>query len=91
MSKAAARHSIESWKAELEASDSKPLQSIATDLGRLHAELSKEEIDGDKVAKLLSKLGQATNAVAPLAEDKTKLVAQLGKQLEKAADKIASR
>ena len=91
MSRAAAEHSIESWKAELEASGSKPLESIASDLGRLQDQLEKVTIDGSKVVSLLSKLGHATIDVAPLAEDKSDLLTKLGKQLEKAADKIATR
>ena len=84
MGLAAARHSIESWRTELQNYDGKQFDTIVTDLGHLHDELGNDDIDGKKVGKLLVKLGKETSRVAKSAEDKHDLVAELGHQLEKA-------
>lgn len=89
MGTAAARHSIESWKAELETYDGAIFHTIATDLGHLHTELAKSEIDGEKVGKLLIKLGKETAKSGTHAGDKSGKVDELGSLLEKAGSQLS--
>jgi len=84
----AARHSIESWRAELKGYEGKNFATIVTDLGHLHDELGKATIDGKKVGKLLTKLGKETARVAASADDKNELVTELGNQLERAGAEL---
>ena len=84
----AARHSIESWKTELEGYEGPAFKTIATDLGHLHDELSKGEIDGAKVGKLLTKLGKETVKTASHGGDKSDTVKELGELLEHAAGEL---
>ena len=88
MGLAAARHSIESWQTELKGYDGKAFETIVTDLGHLHDELGRDEIDGKKVGKLLTKLGKETTRVASSAENKNELVTELGHQLESAGAQL---
>ncbi|GAC1462456.1 MAG: hypothetical protein PVSMB8_16310 [Vulcanimicrobiaceae bacterium] len=80
----AARHSIESWKGELEGYDGAAFKTIATDLGHLHTELGKDQIDGKKVGKLLVKLGKETASCSKTADGKNDQIGELGSLLEKA-------
>jgi len=84
----AARHSIESWKGELEGYDGPAFHAIATDLGHLHAELGKEQIDGKKLGKLLVKLGKETAKCSKNADGKTDQIGELGALLEKAGHEL---
>ncbi len=88
MGRAAAQHSIDSWQSELKDYEGAVFATIVSDLGRLRSELEKDDIDGNKIAKLLTKLGKETTRAASLASDKHSLVAQLGAELEKAASKL---
>lgn len=88
MTMSAARHSIESWQTELRGYDGKACETIVTDLGHLHDELGKGDVDVKKIGKLLMKLGKETARVAPSADDKNDLVAELGSQLEKAGSQL---
>ncbi len=88
MSMSAARHSIESWQTELKGYEGKAFDTIVTDLGHLHDELGKDEIDGKKVGKLLTKLGKETVRVASSADEKNDLVSELGNHLEKAGSQL---
>lgn len=89
MSLAAARHSIESWQTELKGYDGKEFDTIVTDLGKLHDELSSEAIDGKSIGKLLGKLGKETARIASAADTKSELVTELGAQLEKAGAQLS--
>ena len=84
----AARHSIESWKGELEGYEGPAFHTIASDLGHLHEELGKDEIDGKKVGKLLVKLGKETAACAKHADGKGNEIGELGAILEKAGHEL---
>jgi hypothetical protein len=88
MGLAAARHSIESWQAELKTYEGAVFHTIVTDLGHLHDELGKDEIDGTKVGRLMVKLGKETARCAKSADDKSNLVAELGELLEKNGEKL---
>ena len=79
---AAARHSIESWQTELKGYEGTGLHTIVTDLGHLHVELGKSEIDGNKVGHLMTKLGKETVQIAKSAGDQSALVAEVGRLLE---------
>ncbi len=85
----AARHSIESWQTELSGFEGAGFKTIVTDLGHLHDELSKDEISGERVGKLLAKLGQATAKHAKDAGEKGNEVAELGKLLEHGASELS--
>lgn len=85
----AARHSIESWKGELEGYEGSGFHTIATDLGHLHAELGKDAIDAKNVAKLLVKLGKETAACAKRADGKSEEISELGALLEKAGHDLS--
>jgi hypothetical protein len=88
MGLAAARHSIESWQTELKEYDGAGFKTIVTDLGHLHDELGRDEIDGAKVGKLLVKLGKETAKTAKDAGDKGNLVEELGQLLEENGHKL---
>ena len=88
MGLSAARHSIESWQTELKGYDRAIFHTIATDLGHLHGELGKDEIDGAKVGKLMAKLGKDTANTAKYAGQKAGDVEELGRLLERAAGQI---
>ncbi len=88
MGRAAAQHSIEAWQTELSGYEGAKFRTIATDLGHLHNELSKEEIDGANVGKLMVKLGKETVSVAKDADDKSGLVQELGTLLERNGEKL---
>jgi len=85
---AAARHSIESWQTELKGYDGAAFHTIVTDLGHLHDELGKDEIDGKKVGRLMVKLGKETARVAKGAGDKSSVVEELGQLLEDQGAKL---
>jgi hypothetical protein len=85
---AAARHSIESWQTELKGYDGTAFHTIVTDLGHLHDELGKDEIDGKKVGRLMVKLGKETARVAKDAGDKSDVVGELGRLLEDQGAKL---
>ncbi len=85
----AARKSIESWQTELKDYDGTAFKTIATDLGHLHDELGKDEIDGAKVGKLMTKLGKETVKCGKEAGDKASDVKELGELIERAAGELA--
>ncbi len=85
----AAQHSIESWQAELRGYEGAGFHTIATDLGHLHDELGKKEIDGTKVGRLLTKLGKETVKVAKHGDDKAGAVEELGQLLEKSGEQLS--
>lgn len=88
MGVAAARHSIESWKTELQGYDGAIFHTIATDLGHLHDELEKDEIDGKKVGRLLVKLSKETAKSGANAGSKNEQIDELGSLLEKAGHQL---
>ncbi len=90
MGLAAARHSIESWQEELKSYDGANFATIVTDLGHLHDELGKAEIDGKTVGRLMTKLGKETVRCAKSAGDKSNLVEELGQLLEDQGAKIGA-
>lgn len=89
MGLAAARHSIESWQTELKTYEGAGFHTIVTDLGHLHDELGRDEIDGKKVGQLLTKLGKETVKVAKQADDKSNVVEELGQLLEKSGAQLS--
>ena len=86
---AAAQHSIESWRTELQGYEGTGFHAIATDLGHLHDELGKKEIDGTKVGQLLTKLGKETVKVAKQGDDQAGVVEELGQLLEKSGEQLS--
>jgi hypothetical protein len=88
MGLAAAKHSIESWQEELRGYEGTGFKTIVTDLGHLHDELGKDEINGKKVGQLLTKLGKETSKCAKEAGDKGDTVAELGDLLSKAGSDL---
>lgn len=57
------------WVAELEKTDLPGAKGLHNDLQRLQKELEKDEPNGDRVSKILGKLGPATTKLADKAED----------------------
>lgn len=57
------------WVAELEKTDIAGAKGLHGDLARLQKELEKDEPNGDRVSKILGKLGPATLKLADKAED----------------------
>jgi hypothetical protein len=86
----AAKHSIESWQEELKGYEGTGFKTIVTDLGHLHDELGKDDINGKKVGQLLSKLGKETAACAKHAGDKSDVVSELGELLSSAGSDLDS-
>ena len=66
------------WAAELEKADLPGSKGLHGDLQRLQKELEKDEPNGDRIQKILGKLGPATTKLADKAED------------EKVAEKVRS-
>lgn len=66
------------WAAALEEADVPGSKGLHADLVRLQKELEKDEPNGDRVQKILGKLGPATTKLADKAED------------EKVAEKVRS-
>lgn len=60
---------VADWVAELEKSDLPGSKGLHADLARLQKELEKDEPNGDRVQKILGKLGPATTKLADKAED----------------------
>lgn len=60
---------VAEWAAELEKTDLAGAKGLHNDLVRLQTELEKDEPNGDKVSKILGKLGPATLKLADKAED----------------------
>jgi len=69
---------VADWATELEKVDLPGAKGLHGDLARLQKELEKDELDGDKVAKILGKLGPATTKLADRCDD------------EKVAEKVRS-
>ncbi len=88
MGLSAARKSIESWQTELKEYDGNAFKTIATDLGHLHDELGKDQIDDAKVGKVMTKLGKETVKCAKEAGDKSGDVKELGELIERAAAQL---
>ena len=59
------------WLTELENVDTSGAKGIHGDLQRLVKELEKDEPNGDRVQKILGKLGPATVKIADKIEDET--------------------
>ncbi len=57
------------WVAALEETDLPGAKGLHNDLARLQKELEKDEPSGDRVQKILGKLGPATTKLADKAED----------------------
>lgn len=66
------------WVTELEKTDLPGAKGLHGDLLRLQKELEKDEPNGDRVTKILGKLGPATSKLADRADD------------EKVAEKVRS-
>ena len=60
---------VSDWAVELEKSDLPGSKGLHGDLVRLQKELEKDEPNGDRVTKILGKLGPATLKLADKAED----------------------
>ncbi len=59
---------VEDWLTEIEKDDVSGSKGLQHDLERLHKELSADEPNGDKVQKILGKLGPATLKLADKAD-----------------------
>ncbi len=60
---------VAAWAEELEKTDLPGAKGLHGDLLRLQKELEKDAPDGDRVTKILGKLGPATTRLADRAED----------------------
>jgi hypothetical protein len=60
---------VSEWVSELEKTDVAGAKGLHNDLARLQKELEKDEPNGDRVSKILGKLGPATLKLADKCED----------------------
>ncbi len=83
----AAIKNIEGWEATLEKIENPGAQAVSKDLGALKELLGAEKLDGNKIKKLVQKLGKETIAVAKKAEGKNaEKITALGEALSHAGD-----
>ncbi len=83
----AAIKNIEGWEATLEKVEVPVAKTIIKDLEALKKLLSSEKLDGEKVKKLVAKLGKETVQIAGKTEGKTaEKVKALGEALTQAAE-----
>ena len=82
----AAVKNIEGWEATLAKLDAPGAKTIVRDLERLKKLIQADQIDGDAVKQLVSKLGKETVTLAGKADSKNaEKVKQLGETLSSAA------
>ncbi|MBZ9752794.1 hypothetical protein K7W42_18295 [Deinococcus sp. HMF7604] len=62
---------IERWETGLEDADWRGAKTIHADLGALRRQLESDAPDGEKIAELLTKLGESTARAAAHVEGKT--------------------
>jgi hypothetical protein len=77
---------IEDWEAALAETDVPGSKGIARDLAALRKQLEKQEPDGERVAALLHRLGQATTKIAEKSDKQQDKLKQLGEALTEAGD-----
>ena len=83
----AAIKNIEGWEATLEKVEAPAAKAIVKDLEALKELLGHEKLDGNKIKKLVQKLGKETVAIAKKSEGKTaEKLASLGEVLSRAGD-----
>jgi hypothetical protein len=86
----AAVKNIEGWEETLKDMDVPGAKAIVRDLEMLKKHLHKDEVDGEAVAKLVSKLGKETIALASKADSKkAEQIKALGEALESMTEKAA--
>ena len=84
---AAATKNIEGWEATLEKVEAPAAKAIVKDLEALKKLLHADKLDGEKIRKLVAKLGKETVQIAGKTEGKNaEKIKALGEALTEAAD-----
>ena len=87
MTASAAVKNIEGWEAKLQELDTPGAKTIVKDLEKLKQHLQADQLDGEAIRKLVTKLGKETVAFAKHAEgDKASKIQALGEALTHAAE-----
>ncbi|MFO6448518.1 hypothetical protein ACLBKU_15395 [Erythrobacter sp. NE805] len=77
---------IEDWETALAETDVPGSKGIARDLASLRKQLEKDQPDGERIAALLHRLGEATVRISERAEKNQDKLKQLGEALTEAGD-----
>lgn len=77
---------VEDWETALADVDVPGAKGIARDLASLRKQLEKGEPDGERVVKLLHRLGDATTKIADRADKQSDKIKALGEALVEAGD-----
>lgn len=80
---------IEDWETALADIDVSGAKGIARDLAALRKQLEKSEPDGERVLKLVHRLGQATSKIADKSDKQSDKLKALGDALSEAGDEDA--